>query len=267
MVVIVIMQLNQYYQSAFRAKIAYLNNDLLKSMWSEKHSIFEDVSGEPIYYNDDKTSTQAYSWIKDGKLYIIFRGTSDLKDVYEDIHLLQHSLIVDNVTVGRVHQGFLACFRSLESELDHYINRWIHNIDTIIFCGHSLGGGIATLASAVYGAKFTDKKIICHTIGSPRVGNGDFVKWYEQQVFESVRIYNKEDPVPLLPASIYYTHVGGGICLTESRAALVNDDSLWGWRLVGYLFTCDCAKSFVHHSCDTYIDRLLSVKGSENTKN
>jgi hypothetical protein len=249
------MELEQCYLSAYRAKIAYLEQDIITTIFEENHFIFKDVSSKPKYFSDSAKGTQAYSWIKGGTLYITFRGTSDYIDVYQNLDLLLEPLIINGVSAGLVHRGFLECFRSLEHIIDDYIFG-LGDINTIVFAGHSLGGAVATISAAVYGTKFPHIKVVCHTIGSPRVGNAEFVKNYGSVVQESVRVYNKEDPVPFLPASVYYKHVNGGLCLNDMCATIVDTDLPWYMRLIGYLFTCGCCKSFLHHSCDTYLDRL-----------
>lgn len=45
----------------------------------------------------------------------------------------------------------------------------------VLCCGHSLGGALATLASAWASYEYPDADVRCVTLGSPRVGNPAFV--------------------------------------------------------------------------------------------
>ena len=107
----------------------------------------------------------------------------------------------------------------------------------------------------------TKKRIVCHTIGSPRVGNVNFVEWFHTQVDESMRIANDDDPITLFPISCLYTHVSEAICLTDNCIKEVHSDTKWYWRLFSFPFY---KSSPTDHSCNMYINRLLR---SQNNKN
>ena len=71
-----------------------------------------------------------------------------------------------NLKQPLVHSGFLTSFFQSRKESTSFSTR---ENRPIIFCGHSLGGGIATIASLYYTYKY--KNVSCVTFGSPRVGD------------------------------------------------------------------------------------------------
>ena len=78
-----------------------------------------------------------------------------------------------------VHWGILRQFRSVE--IDFPITEYIDNelkdneeIENIIYTGHSLGGGLASIALMSLSHKYPSLKHQCVTFGAPRVGNNHF---------------------------------------------------------------------------------------------
>jgi hypothetical protein len=101
------------------------------------------------------------------------------------------------------------------------------------------------------------KRIVCHTVGSPRVGNIGFVNWFHSHVDESMRIANDDDPITLFPISCLYTHVSEAICINDKcRVKELHSDVKWYWRILSFPFYKASASD---HSCNTYIHRLLQL--------
>lgn len=107
--------------------------------------------------------------------------------------LLKHADSHMSIPQGRkigLHCGFHTYLfdsnnnRSLESKYDlilAHIRRLLENFDgfSIMICGHSLGGALATLCTfrmAVEEVPVSKKPITCITFASPRTGNIQFVR-------------------------------------------------------------------------------------------
>ena len=77
--------------------------------------------------------------------------------------------------------------------------------------GHSLGGAMASLASAwlSYNNVTSRKKIISYTFGMPRVGNYDYALEHDQLVSNSWRVVNDDDAVPHFPSVASLSVVNG----------------------------------------------------------
>ena len=89
----------------------------------------------------------------------------------------------------------------------------------VFVTGHSLGGALATLFACELGrsargpaaARRRDVTVTMYNFGSPRVGDGAFCDAYNAFVPDSVRVVNRADLVPTLPALLGYRHVDHGV--------------------------------------------------------
>lgn len=272
------MKLQEYILSATRASLAYKSQEDLEDIW--EHScldIFRGVQVAPRFYSAN--GSQAHSWIQNGVFHLAFRGTEELKDVFADLNLQRTPLFDDDPSI-LVHAGFLNYFNDIKGDIQAELKASAKLFHTIHVTGHSLGGAIATIASAYLGKMInthdlkeqgpdgpnfktvdkTKKRIVCHTIGSPRVGNTNFVSWFHTQVDESMRIANDDDPITLFPISCLYTHVSDAICVTDKCIKEIHSDTKWYWRLFSFPFYKASAKD---HSCNMYINRLLQSQKQE----
>jgi len=258
--------------SAVRAKIAYLDSDSVNQLWHNTQTvgntgniayhIFKDVAVEPKYYYDSVSSVNAYSWIQEKTLYIVFRGTEGYDDVKIDLMQLRTPLFAGNKNI-MVHSGFYKQFRSIQDDIMDTIVACKNSVDCVNFNGHSLGAALATLAAGYFSPLIRDMsgcKIVCHTIGCPRIGNTGFVNWWTGKVDESCRILNCWDPVPLLPVNGFYKHINGGLQINHKcEVKFLVSDLPWYRRLINLPQNIYCKNPIVNHGCDVYIERLLKL--------
>jgi len=255
--------------SAARSKIAYMSYDDVKSLWRMASSdpsniasfVFMDVTEEPKYYYDSVSSVNAYSWLQHKTLHIAFRGTEGRDDVKIDLNQVRSPLFLGSKIL--VHSGFLKQFQSIKADLLNEISAHSSEIEAVHFSGHSLGAALATMAAGVFSAvihSYPGCRVLCHTIGSPRIGNQDFVDWWQDKVDESCRILNFKDPVPLLPVNGFYTHISGGLEINDKCAVKrLTKDVPWYLRLVYLPFEIYYCNPVANHACDLYISRLLQL--------
>ena len=268
-------QYKQYAISAILAKFAYSNPDTLGDLWFKMRdftrvslsNVFKGVREVPEFYLNDSTGAYAFSMLKERTLYFVIRGTNDLQDAIVDLNVnrvpffegLKQSHIL-------VHAGFKKQFDVLKEPIIKTITKYMKRIDTIRFIGHSLGGGLATLFSG-YVARFHrgyirdeqlhELKVVCHTFGSPRVGNKHFVRWFQENVSDCARMMNREDPVAQMPLSARFEHVSDALCIMDDLTMKDLPDRKWYWRLLG--FRSKCCNPVLAHSCDQYIERLTKI--------
>lgn len=103
------------------------------------------------------------------------------------------------------------------------INNGIPNgppIKHVVFSGHSLGGALATLAAVQFAKQYPDITVTCVTFGSPRVGNGSFAEMFNKCCKGSYRFVNEDDPVPMGPTPLRFTHVKGGKWIDDDQLLL-----------------------------------------------
>ncbi|VIO96141.1 Uncharacterized protein BM_BM3683 [Brugia malayi] len=110
---------------------------------------------------------------------------------------------------GSVQRYFNAAFRSVWKDIWHMLRRTVkadlltNSTRPIIFTGHSLGGSLASLASAHLAYFYANRKLNIDirliTFGEPRTGNRDYAFVHDTLVPASFRIVHRGDLVPHLP--------------------------------------------------------------------
>jgi predicted lipase len=232
------------YESAFRSKLAYLDPEEVKKCVPDAEFI------------TSKDDAQVYFWKIDDTVYVTFRGTSSIKDATVDLNL-SRIRIKDKI---KVHEGFYTQFKSVEIEITKRLVRE-HTAKRIVFAGHSLGGALAQIAAAYYGEIFDYSCVVCHTFGSPRVGNKYFVEWFSKHVDENVRVMNRNDPVPMMPTFHYWVHTTN-TCLVlyeDGRKVSQPDDIPWYKRL----YRLVSSGKLDDHDCDLYVRRTACSKTTQ----
>ncbi|KAI9596420.1 Alpha/Beta hydrolase protein [Syncephalis fuscata] len=163
--------------------------------------------------------TGAYAYVAVNERYqriiIAFRGTVNFEGLVQDIRIFQTPVgWLDNKNV-KVHIGFLSCYNALRNDVAQEVQKFIQAYPqyTLTFLGHSLGGAVATLAAldARYTMPQMEQQLV--TFGAPRVGNPEFAKLANQQLYRpandrtggflptSIRVVHYKDLVPHLPFS------------------------------------------------------------------
>ena len=139
------------------------------------------------------------------RIIVVFRGTADLADVKDDLHLAHQVVpdpfspglnlnkdvesndinIANSISGSRVVSGFVEHFtrenahRSIRNAIQTCISREgsrgsEHTVQDIFITGHSLGAATAALLAATLRKEPATPRITLTTFGCPRVGNSDF---------------------------------------------------------------------------------------------
>lgn len=145
------------------------------------------------FLHDHTTHTQAFVTHNDRMILISVRGTEGLRDWLRDFDARQ--IVVDEFK-GEVHRGFHGAFIAVEAFVRRYLNRFYIEGQSIIVCGHSLGGAIALLLAEYLRRKWSEN-LQLYTFGAPRAGNATFVESAKGLVHH--RLVNHNDPVPGVP--------------------------------------------------------------------
>lgn len=250
-------------ESAILSKIAYEDN-LCKKYNHKECTVIPKPSPslKPLRFYDGKPSedAQAYLWIDDQnphRIFIAFRGTSSLSDVLADIDVRMVSVPKLGNDV-KVHQGFYRQFDVLKKQIWKHIDGRGDQVTEVVFCGHSLGAALATVASAVFASEHPYRyKTKCFTVGSPRVGNAAFRSVFQEKVFEHYRIFNENDPVSMIPISHRFEHTDNGICIADDgQTQMVVRDDPWFIRPWTHSTDFDIASPIRDHDCQLYIQRI-----------
>jgi Lipase (class 3) len=160
----------------------------------------------PIQYG---AAHDAWAYIAqaDDIVVLSFRGTQSIKNWHTNFQVrLVHPDGTDPKLL--VHEGFYKAFIALDDPAVYFqkrsrtfslqkkmeeIKQTTKGAIPIYITGHSLGGALAQIATAVFGS---DQIAACYTFGSPRVGNSYFDLWVKPP---SYRVMNYADIVPTVP--------------------------------------------------------------------
>ncbi len=197
----------------------------------------------------DRDGTQCYALSDSRSLHYIFRGTeaTQWSDIKSDLKF--RTTVAGYGSAGRIHRGFKDALDCIWGDLLlHYLENYEGK--RLYFSGHSLGAALATVAAA----RIAREDSIGYTFGSPRVGNGAFVKGF---VPEFYRFRNHNDIVTRHAYTIWgYRHVGelryfrdGG--MFEEEITKKELTKIFFRSILGGFWSYE-ADSFGDHSSDRY---------------
>ncbi|MEL6894576.1 MAG: lipase family protein [Planctomycetota bacterium] len=215
------------------AKISY--NDEKEATVAGALAGFDDVT----YYDND--GSQAYRFRNQWDCVIACRGTEATE--WNDIQADANAVSVLAETVGRVHSGFKNEVDDLWPMLEEAIG---DNQKPIWFCGHSLGGAMATIcAGRCHLAHIPSVPEQLYTYGSPRVGDDRYVNFVELEHF---RFVNNNDIVATVPpAWMGYRHTGREVYIDRNGKLR---------KLRGWFRARDKFKGFVRGLMRWQLDQL-----------
>lgn len=150
---------------------------------------------EDVHFLYDKdSSTQAFITHNDKIMLVSVRGTQEmLADASRDLDARQ----VPYEGKGQAHRGFYGGFLAVKPFVERYLEAFYTGEQTLIICGHSLGGAIALLLAEWLRCLPTGPDVVLYTYGAPRAGDRAFVQ--AAQSLTHHRIVNHNDPIPALP--------------------------------------------------------------------
>lgn len=170
-----------------------------------------------------RLDTQAYLVGNDQCLIVAFRGTQPdkISDWMTDLDI---NLV--GGPGGRVHDGFNAALNSIWRDLWQDIVTTRNN-RSLWVTGHSLGGGLAVLATAKLRLEKDEPVNGLYTFGQPRVGDREFARHFDADFGrQSFHYVNNNDVVARVPfRSMGYSHVGS-FCYFDSEGRQ-RDDINW----------------------------------------
>lgn len=160
-------------------------------MWTLYDQTTDTKAGLSRVETNDKTD-----------LYVYFSGSESEANWKTNINVLVDQVPKDwcGISGMRTHKGFQRAFASVASQMLSALQA-VLNASTgerVIFVGHSLGGALATLAALYVACKLPDlrDRLVVVTFGAPQVGDGEFVKVFNQLVPRCARVVNPIDPIP-----------------------------------------------------------------------
>jgi predicted lipase len=125
----------------------------------------------------------------------------------------QSAFVQSRQVRGQVHTGFLRLYDDLKGQVRRAVNRLNPGLPCFV-AGHSLGGALATLATADLANNYPNFKdqLRLYTYGAPRVGDRTFAEFVRTTAPNSYRIFNLSDMVSMVPPADAldqkYSHAG-----------------------------------------------------------
>ena len=230
------------------AMVAY--NDLDEAQQAAVRIGLPDVT----FYDHD--GSQAYRFRNDHDCVIACRGTEP--NEWNDIKADANAASVLSETTGKVHRGFK---REVDDLWPMIETALMDNVQPLWFCGHSLGGAMATIcAGRCFLSHIDSNPSQLYTYGSPRVGNKRYINYVEMDHF---RFVNNNDVVTRVPPTFLgYRHAGTEIYV-DSNGELRHLGAVAKrrdrWR--GFLRSLKRWKidHFADHSIHCYIDAIAEA--------
>lgn len=232
------------YHYAVLSKFAYFDEDHGIAAYSELgYTNVKFISRE---------NTQCYLMEDDSKIVVAVRGTEvgEASDIASDLNFFQRK----SKTRGGVHDGFYSDANEIWVAVNDYISG---RTKKVWFCGHSLGGAIATILAS----RKPMRVAACYTYGGPRVGNK---RWVTHQGFSNHRFVNNNDIVPRLPpiwacyrhyGELHYINYYGNI--RDLTAWQRFKDRIRGIRKAWS--KGECFDSFRDHAVERYVEKLRDL--------
>ena len=163
---------------------------------------------------------QIYAIEYNGVIIFAVRGTSSKHDILSDLYVFKKKFS-DVITCQnkntykniKVHSGFLQQYNSVKFFTITTILKqiWKHPQNSgekikVIFTSHSLGAAVSVLLSTLLKTHFDNKiHVINYLFGCPKIGNKDFVRYYNNVIDETYRYVYKNDIIPRIPKINYKT--------------------------------------------------------------
>jgi len=182
-------------RSAMASKLAYAKNTHTVATFPVSRLLLPEKSKFEVI-DCSYTGAHAYTWKTGVKSTVIaFRGSHDITDICSYLNAYTKPFSFCDRQMNVHH-----CIHDMFMSIEPRITERLHVRQHVTFCGHSLGGAIAMFASAYY-AHMSNRNmtISCHTFGTPKVGNSNFLEWFTEYVPDYVNVQNKYDIVTYYP--------------------------------------------------------------------
>ena len=112
------------------------------------------------FIEDYGTDTQIHVGLEKNNIYVVCRGTSSCQDVISDLKIWRKKC--DYLQNTSIHSGFLEQYTAVREQVRNEITSLMdESIKRVVFCGHSLGAALATIAALDYKLQNEKKEWKC----------------------------------------------------------------------------------------------------------
>jgi hypothetical protein len=237
-------------RSALASKLAY-THDTKKIMLL--HGTQHCVGECNIVESKAAIDAHAYMWKNGSHSYLVaFRGSRNVKDMMqvaktafksENFNIQEESVLLPSVLYDM--------FRSLEEFLTMKI--FVEHVKKITFCGHSLGGALASVMATYYATIFPQLIVELHTFGAPKLHDPAFYNWRKRRVHEAFDFVHSQDIVPQLV-------LGNPLKIVDNPNEIILDK-----YLAKKLVCKDPFCTLETHDLECYIECLVNILQHRDT--
>ena len=222
-----------------------------------------EIVGFPDTTFYDRDGSQAFRFRNDEDCVIACRGTEP--NEWNDIQADANAASVLAETAGKVHRGFKSEVDDLWPMLETAL---MSNDQPLWFCGHSLGGAMATIcAGRCFLSHIESIPEQLYTYGSPRVGNKRYINYVK---LDHYRYVNNNDIVTRVPPGLLgYRHCGSEVYINRNgKIGELNHISRRRDRWQGFLRGLRKWKvdHFSDHSVKCYIEAIAKTVEAERAE-
>ncbi len=211
-----------------------------------------------------------------------FRGTSSTANIISDIRTRKVPFTAFNkkIHIGSnvlVHKGIFKNYsqsskntNSMRDQLFSLIDQYQSSakpINKLLITGHSLGAALSTLFTLDIALARAEISTLNINFASPKVGNSDFVNFYQQQTPQqnietrSLRVVNSFDIVPCTP-KVAYSHTPNAYLLSFYQYQLRSRRKKKGVHsLLNYIEVLRCANQSNNGICN----KIIKVQDQQKT--
>ena len=223
--------------------------ELADKAYSEAKDInFRSLGLDLVKWIEHKESdTQGFIAIDSNEVvYLVWRGSSSKKDFQNDASVQKFPFIEPG---EKIHIGFKSSWEAVR-DLVYKTLKGLDRIESIVICGHSLGGAVATLSAYAIHKELGIDRIECCTIGSPRVGNKKFKENYNSTPIKTLRIVHHNDVVTRSPKFGYH-HVNHELRIDDDGNIIVPKYNLE--RILKFIKSIITLNTVKDHMTDKYL--------------
>ncbi|MFV2016155.1 MAG: hypothetical protein ACC656_12045 [Candidatus Heimdallarchaeota archaeon] len=176
------------------------------------------------HINDLVTDTQLFILIDDKthELYIAFRGTSNIANLFTEVIAFKEKYPRENndskLFPMKVHQGALNAYLTVKDKIMEIVEKENNRFEVkrIYTTGHSQGGALATICAFDLKFAFPDIEFAMYNYGSIRTGNFAFARKFKKLIPNTYRVVNNEDFSARYP-KFFYKHVGKLVFISRNK--------------------------------------------------
>lgn len=155
------------------------------------------------------------------KYYVTLRGCKDIEEIVYCIDTRIKKPFANKDLL--INEAVWNKYEEIREEIGELVKdaRDVHDIEQIVYSGHSLGGALSQMCALMDSFDGALSNVMtpdsaCVSFGAPYVGNKEFKNESERNVKDNMRVIVKQDIIPKLKFNNALVHAGKEVSLSSS---------------------------------------------------